>query len=59
MNEVPMPHELRTQLNEELRTWEELRDKLKEFNENMDTLLLRLKETVPLVTNYIEHGNES
>lgn len=52
MNEVPMPHELRTQLNEELRAWEELREKLKEFNQNMDTLLLRLKETIPLLTNY-------
>ena len=52
---IPMPHELRTQLNEELRAWAELRDKLKDLNENMDMLLLRLKETVLSVTSYVNN----
>ena len=51
MNETPMPHELRTQLNEELRAWDELNKKLTELESQMKLVCGQLEETINLFMN--------
>ena len=51
MNEVPMPHELRTQLNNELNAQRELIKKLSELESQFNLALSRLKLTINLFMN--------
>ncbi len=51
MNETPMPHELRTQLNNELRAQKELIKKLSELESQFNLALSRLRLTIDLFMN--------
>ena len=51
MNEVPMPHELRTQLNNELNAQKELIKKLSELESQFNLALSRLRLTIDLFMN--------
>ena len=45
-NITPMPHELRTMMNEELRAWKELKEKLDELVINQENALNKLSKAV-------------
>ena len=51
MNETPMPHELRTQLNNELNAQRELIKKLSELESQFNLALSRLRLTIDLFMN--------
>ena len=51
MNETPMPHELRTQLNNELNAQKELIKKLSELESQFNLALSRLRLTIDLFMN--------